>query len=242
VPILNSFGFIIAGVWSLFIIKRDFGIKFIFQRLDVLKYHLKDGWHVFVASLSGNLYGQGNIIILGLFTSPIIVGYYSLALKLSGVAIGLFQVVAQAVFPYLAKLKNDNLNKFKIFTKKIMIVLAIVNVTFIGSISLFSNEIYTLVSGIENDIGYYIFSFWLVIAFITIFNVLFNIIIIALKQDGFMSKMYLFVGIAFLMYGSILTHLFLYRGMLYSMLLVELTIFTLSIVAIKKGLLRSESV
>jgi hypothetical protein len=100
---------------------------------------------------------------------------------------------------------------------------------------LLGDFIYHLVSGYDNPIGYYSFSFWLCIAFLTIFNVLFNPIVIALKQDKFMSQIYLFVGISFTAYGTLLTSLYSYRGMLCAMFMVELLIFTLSLIAMKRG-------
>jgi len=83
VPVLTSIGSIIAGVLSLIIIKKEFNINFEFQAINKVIFYLKDGWYIFIASLSGNFYGQGNIIILGLFTTPAIVGYYSVAVRLA---------------------------------------------------------------------------------------------------------------------------------------------------------------
>jgi len=77
------------------------------------------------------------------------------------------------------------------------------------------------------------------IAFFIVFNVIFNPIIVSLKQDKLMAKMYFFVGVTFLLYGSVLTCFYSYKGMLYSMLIVELSIFLLSVIAMKKGLQRN---
>jgi PST family polysaccharide transporter len=235
VPLLTSLGFLVAGIWSLMIIKKEFGVSYQLQTISTIKQHFQEGWHIFVATLSGNLYGQGNVIILGLFATPAIVGYYSLAQKLSGVIISIFQVLTQTLLPYLSKLREQNYQKFFSVVKKIMFYATVANSIIIGSILLLGDFIYHLVSGYDNPIGYYSFSFWLCIAFLTIFNVLFNPIVIALKQDKFMSQIYLFVGISFTAYGTLLTSLYSYRGMLYAMLMVELLIFTLSLIAMKRG-------
>lgn len=235
VPLLNSFGFIIVGMWSLYLIKKDFDIRFKIPFKSQIVYYLKDGYHVFIASLFGNLYNQGNIIILGLFTTPLIVGYYSVAVKLAGAIVSLFQVLTQTIFPYLAKMKNYSYNKFKATSLKFLQNTVIIDFLLIGSVFLFSDQLYTLISGKSDPIGYYSFSFWLIVAFITIINVVLNPVIISLRQDKFMSKIYLFVGISFIFYGTVLTHYFSYKGMLFSMLIVELSILTLSIIAIKKG-------
>ena len=74
------------------------------------------------------------------------------------------------------------------------------------------------------------------IAFLTIYNVVLNPIIVSLKQDKFMSKMYLFVGISFICFGSLLTYLFNYKGMLFSMCIAEALILIYSIYLIYKQL------
>jgi PST family polysaccharide transporter len=236
VPIFTSVGFIIAGIWSLIVAKQVFLISFKMQTKKTLIFYFKDGWHMFVASISGNLYGQGNIIILGLFTTPTIVGYYSVGAKIASAVVGIFLVVTQTIFPHLVKLKNENFNIFKKFIKHLFVYTSLINILLVGVLMFMSNDIYTLITGTKNEIGFYSFSFWLVITFLTIYNVVFNPIIVALRQDKFMSKMYLFIGISFLLFGSILTHQFDYKGMLFSMLIVELFILIISIIAIKSGL------
>ncbi len=235
VPLLTSIGFLVAGIWSLYLVKKEFGVGFELQNIDTIKHHLIEGWHIFVTTLSGNLYGQGNIIILGFFTTPTIVGYYSLAQKLVSVIINIFQVFTQTLMPYFSKLREQNYQKFYSVIKKTILYASFANFIIIGSVLLLSDFIYHLVSGYDNPIGYFSFSFWLCISLFTIFNVLFNPIIIALKQDKFLSKIYLFVGISFVAFGSFLTSLYSYKGMLSSMLLVELLIFTLSVIAMKRG-------
>jgi PST family polysaccharide transporter len=236
VPLFTSIGFIFAGIISIIIIKEKFGIVFCFQSTKVMVLHLAEGRHIFLATLSGNLYGQGSIIILGLLTNPTIVGYYSLAQKLAGAVVSMFQVLTQTVMPYLFKLKEEGTDVFLAFSKKIILYVGLVNLLVLSFLLLVSDTIFYLVSGQNEEIGTYSFSFWLIISMITIFNVLLNPIAIALKQEKLLSLGYLFVGVSFLGFGYVLTYLYSYQGMLYSMLLVETTIFLLSIIAIKYGI------
>ena len=238
VPILTSVGFIVAGILSLWIIKKEFDIGFKFQTLQTLKYYFVDGFHIFIANLSGNLYGQGSTIILGLFTNYSIVGYYSFAQKLASALASIFQVFAQAYFPYIVKLKEINFNNFIKTCKAIILKTSFFIAFIIGTSLIFSDKIYKLISGIDNPIGYYSFSFWLIITIFTIYNVLLNPIIVVLKEDVNMSKMYLFVGVSFLLYGILLTTFFSYKGMLASMLIVEILIFIFSFLIIRKGIIK----
>lgn len=235
VPLFSSLGFFVSGIWSLLIIKKEFNISYKHQTIQTIKRYLKDGWHIFIANLSGNLYGKGNVIILGLLTTPVIVGFYSLGQKLTSAIISVFQVFTQTVMPYLSRIKEENYEKFKFITRKIIFYAVIFNAITIAFFSLFSDFIFKLISGQSDYIGFYSFSFWLIIGFFTILNVVFNPIIIAMKQDKLLSKIYLSVGVSFVLYGTLLTYLFSYKGMLVSMLLVEVFIFILSIIAMYKG-------
>lgn len=114
VPILSSFGLIIAGVWSLVLIKKEFKIIFQFQSIKTIKDYFRDGWHTFTSQFGINLYRNTNVFILGLLANETIVAYYSIAEKLLNVIQGLQQPLGQALFPFLSK-KYSLVSKKKAF-------------------------------------------------------------------------------------------------------------------------------
>lgn len=108
VPIFTSLGFIIVGIWSLYLIKREFSISFHFQKYEDIVYYLKNGWHVFVSNVAISLYTVSTVFILGIFTNNIIVGYYSAAEKIIRAFIGLFIPFSQAIYPYIGKKAHES--------------------------------------------------------------------------------------------------------------------------------------
>ncbi|MHA1381597.1 MAG: oligosaccharide flippase family protein, partial [Candidatus Helarchaeota archaeon] len=56
VPLINSFGFLIAGVLGLWIVHKDFKVKFILPNFKSIKHQLKEGWHIFISKVSISLY------------------------------------------------------------------------------------------------------------------------------------------------------------------------------------------
>jgi len=56
VPLLTSVGFLVAGIWSLYLVKKEFGVWFELQTIDTIKHHLVEGWHVFVSRFYVSLY------------------------------------------------------------------------------------------------------------------------------------------------------------------------------------------
>ena len=108
VPGLTSAGGILAAVWSLYIVKKKFNVRFRLQPLWTLLAELKKGWHIFVATSFGSLYRESNTVILGFLASPAAVGYYAIAEKIVKAIQSAQTPVGQALFPHLARKEGGN--------------------------------------------------------------------------------------------------------------------------------------
>jgi len=108
VPLLNSLGFIIAGILGLWIVFKDFEVSFKFVGLEELKRQLKEGWYIFLSTVAISLYTISNTFILGLFTNNAIVGYFAAAEKIVKAVQGLLGPVSQTIYPYISKLMNES--------------------------------------------------------------------------------------------------------------------------------------
>ncbi|WP_207626748.1 flippase [Parendozoicomonas haliclonae] len=118
VPLLTSLGYVIAGIISLYIIKKEFDVKFIWQNLSVLKEQLKEGWHIFFSSIAVSLYTISTTFILGLLTDNTIVGYFSAADKIVKAVKGLYAPIAQAIYPMIGKKMHENQKEGVTFIQK----------------------------------------------------------------------------------------------------------------------------
>ncbi len=103
VPLLTAMGFIVAGIWSLYLVKKEFNVSFDWQSTDTLKFQLAEGWHVFFSSMAISLYTISTTFILGLFTNNTVVGYFAAADKIVQAVKGLYQPVSQAIYPLISK-------------------------------------------------------------------------------------------------------------------------------------------
>jgi PST family polysaccharide transporter len=121
VPLLNSLGYLVAGIWSLFLVRKKFKINFTWQNISILKATLLEGWHIFYSSLAVSIYTISTTFILGLFTNNTVVGYYAGADKIVQAVKGLYQPIATAIYPLISKKMNDDkkagLNFIKIIIK-----------------------------------------------------------------------------------------------------------------------------
>ncbi len=147
VPLLTSVGFLVAGIWSLYLVKKEFGVWFELQTIDTIKHHLVEGWHVFVSRFYVSLYITTNVIILGLFTNNTAIGYYSIAEKIVVAIGGLFDPANQTIYPYLARKHKENFNQFVQLLKKISFIFLAISFSFVVISEFFKEEIVYLVTG-----------------------------------------------------------------------------------------------
>lgn len=134
VPLLTSVGFIVAGVWSLYLVKKEFQVSFTFQKVETIKTYFLDGWDIFMQRIYVSLYTTTNIVFLGYFTNNTIVGYYAIAEKIIDIFRQFFTIISQVFFPYFAKkFKKNNANAFKMLfkTSSYMLILSLCSLLFI---------------------------------------------------------------------------------------------------------------
>ena len=190
VPLLTSIGFIVAGIWSLVLIYREFDVKFKWQSIATLKSYFIDGWHIFVSRIYVNIYTTTNIILLGLFINNTAVGYYSIAEKIVVAIGGLFQPANQTIYPYLARKYKDNFELFLSFIKKISLVFLAISFSFVIISEYFKESIVSLVTGSANVEVSLLLAFFLLRILTYPFGSLFsNSLIIMNRKKEFMKVM-----------------------------------------------------
>ncbi len=67
---------------------------------------VKEGWHMFMYRSAESLYGVGNSFLLGLYASPIVVGYFGASEKISKAAAGLVNPIRESLYPRVSNLTH----------------------------------------------------------------------------------------------------------------------------------------
>ena len=134
VPLINSIGFIIVGVYSQHVVRREFKVKFVMPTLEDVKRQLVEGWHLFISMLAVSLYTTSNRFILGLLVNNTTLGYYAVAEDITRALQGLISPIGQAIYPYFSRIQAEDRERAKMELKKMVIIIGIV--TFIFSILL----------------------------------------------------------------------------------------------------------
>ena len=106
VPVFNSTGLIIASVFGLYIAVSRYKAKFIRPTLNELYDRVKGSFYYFTSVLSSTVCASFNTMILGLYSTNEMVGYYTAAEKLFIAMRSGFSPFVQGLYPYMANRKN----------------------------------------------------------------------------------------------------------------------------------------
>lgn len=122
VPAFQSFGFLLIGFISIYIIKFKYGIKLKTSSFKSIFIELKEGIYIFLSNISTNMYSATGVLVLGFIGNEIIVGIYGVAEKLIRIITSLFYPLSQAIYPRAVYLVSINKQKAFYFLKKIIVV------------------------------------------------------------------------------------------------------------------------
>lgn len=100
--LLNSCGYLLAGLLSIVLVYSQFGLRFHRSSFKDILAQFKDGSAVFGSTFGMNLYRNANVIILKQFVPDSVVGLYSAAEKVVKGFQSLLSPAAQALFPHLS--------------------------------------------------------------------------------------------------------------------------------------------
>lgn len=196
VPLLNSIGYILAGIIGFVLLKTKYNISFVIAPWVKIKNQLKNGFNVFISNLSITTYTSTNAFILGNLVTDNIMGYYGGMERLIQPIKFLFSPIYNATYPYFAQLATKNKAK-AIKEMKLGILASIfMGVILFAFIIFFAQDIVSIVLGKEFLEGlniFYIFSILILITPITYF--LFNVVYLSLSLEKYSMKIYLFGGL-----------------------------------------------
>lgn len=141
VPLLYSTGFVIAGVASLFLVFKEFGIEFIRPRLKEVVAQIRNSAQYFFSRVSISAYTTGNNFIVGIVLGEYAAGIFGVAEKLYQAMVVVYSPLSDAIYPHMV-IKRD-LSLFK----KVFIGVLAVNLIVAGFTFVFSNGIVDFIFG-----------------------------------------------------------------------------------------------
>ncbi|HPE83731.1 MAG TPA: oligosaccharide flippase family protein [Aequorivita sp.] len=111
-PLLQSAGFIGAGLVGQYILIKKYKLKFHWLRFKMIKNTIKDNFPIFINQFLPNLYNNTNTLLLGIFTTTYLVGIYDALKKIIDLCVAFLNIVSRVFFPFLNR-KKDAFSKYR---------------------------------------------------------------------------------------------------------------------------------
>lgn len=221
VPLLTSLGSIVAGVYSLYLVRKKFKIKFSIPKKEIILSYLQGGTHLFFTSALGSLLVSSGTVVLSFFSNNATVGYYSALERLFRAVVGLFTPITQALYPISCNKVNQEYSSSK-YIRKLSVYIGGIALTIGTLVAIFSNQIVDIVYGELFDNYSYILAIMMVWLFFGVMNNMIGIqYLTAKRKDKFYTSSFVVAGLTTVVLNVILVPHFLINGILFSMIFGE---------------------
>jgi len=232
---INGITALITGVTTLWIAKKRYHFSFEILPFNRIIDKIKISFTLFLSVVIVNFNTTSTIVILGLLTNYLIVGYYSAALKVYSVIASLSLLpLNQVMFPHMAQEFNKSKEAGLIFMRKIipkiLLLFSIVSILLI----LFSNLIIHILYGnqfLESVNILKTLAPLLVIS--TLVNIICYQIMLNLKMDRYFLKINAIGFAVNILLTFVLVPIFKAYGTCYSLYFIEISIIFASVSILK---------
>jgi len=222
VPLINSLGYLTAGILSLWVVHKNFAVKFILPTIKAVKHQFKEGWHIFVSIISTSLYTTTNTFVLGLFTNNTIVGYYSAGEKIVKALIMVITPLAQTFYPYISRVVQNSKESGIRVIKKLLFLMSSLTFAISLVIFIFANHIANILLGFQYRESIIVIKILSFLPFIISFNNVFGMqTMLSFGFHRVFSKIFISAAITNLFLVIFLIPLFHHVGAALANLIVE---------------------
>lgn len=127
VPLCLSLGYVVPGLFALMHAIRKYQLSFLAPEPQQIKNNYVEGWHIFISRIAVYSYTSLNIIFLDIFTSNLIVGYYTVASRVISAVSSVVGMVNQTLFPHLSLVWKEQRKYYfqKLTSVAVMMVLVL---------------------------------------------------------------------------------------------------------------------
>jgi O-antigen/teichoic acid export membrane protein len=237
VPLFTSLGSLLAGIVSLYIVFALFKVRIVRPTLKDIREQLREGWNVFISTISISLITTSNTFILGLFAREEVVGYFAASDKIINVASRAFNPILVAFYPHIAKIarvdRNAAINKLR----KLFLMITLLSTVLFTTIFVLSGPIVRMLLGPKFGPSMTIVRILSPLTFVVPVAYIFaNLGLLPFSLDRYFARIYISGGILNTL--LLLTLLCLLEagaaGVAFSVLITQVTITTLMYIVLNR--------
>ena len=214
-------GPLLASVAAMFLVRKVFHLNFELSDFVKIRTKLAEGFSLFLSNVSVTLYSSATLIILGAFSTDLIVGYYSAAEKIMLVPRQLLGVFSQAIYSKVCLLADQGYNVLeKLWDKLIPPFLVLVFLICLITL-VFSNELTFFMTGGPSESVSFLIKLLSFVPFIVALNVKSYQTLLAYNLRVQCLSVLVFASLSNIVINGLLSYLFGATGTVISLLITE---------------------
>ena len=140
----------LATILLLYIIFKRNSYSFTIPDQSILYQKAKDGFYIFVGNFASNICISSNLLVLGLYVSPISLGVYSVADRITSIVKQFPTMLFQAAYPQACRIWEETKN-LKMFIIKLHLAILMSMLSIAIIINLYASEITALFTDTDNE-------------------------------------------------------------------------------------------
>jgi PST family polysaccharide transporter len=195
VPLINSAGFIVVGLYSQRIVLREFGVNFMVPSLADIREQLLEGWHLFISTLAISLYTTSNRFILGLLVSSATLGYYAVAEDITRALQGLVSPISQAIYPYFSRIQRDDRERARYELRKMLVFMGALTFILSVALALLAPVIVGILAGSSYSLSVPLMQILVFLLFAVGINTVMGLGLISLGHKDIFSRIVIIAGL-----------------------------------------------
>ncbi len=226
-------GTILAAGFSFVFIKIKYGLVFQLSSLAKVVHHLREGKDIFISNFAVNLYSNSNILILGLFATVEIVGFYSIAEKIINAVRQLLGVYFQAIYPSMCNMVTSTKQRILDFTLRLHLPFTLAIFLLCSGIYFFAEELTIYFSGTSTHQIVTLIRLLSFVPFIVALNIPSNQLLLIYDYKEKYRATLLFGSVLNLLLNTVLSYFYQAQGTAIAVILTEIFITAALIVALE---------
>ena len=230
VPLLNLFGYLVAGALALWIVFRGFKIGFKVPSYSSLIHQLKEGWYIFISTIAISGYTSSRLFAVGLFTDNTITGYYAIAEKLMNV-VQTFPLASlvQSLYPRLSNIYSESKEHARSLMNRFQNLTTIIYLIGLPIIYFLAPLIIKVIAGEPYPEVILAFRLLLFAVFFINANTFRVHFLLVSGKDSVYSRIHVIMGIGGFILTFLMTYFFSFIGTAISLIAIEFIIFILTL-------------
>ena len=214
----------VAGIVGLLVAMYKYKLGFYLPKVVEITEAIKEGWHVFVGSLSTVVYMIANTITLSFFASIEVVGYYSIVEKIIFAIRGGAVVIFKAIYPNVCNLASIGFESVKNYFVRMFTFFSLIFLSVSVLLFIFSDFFTTLLIGYQSDLASTLLKIMAFVPLIVLLNVPAYQILIVYNFQKYYSKVLLAGAFLSVLLNIGLGYYYQAIGIAFSVFFVELFI------------------